>query len=311
QLGAPSGPGRRPPPRRTPDRGAGGAAPAAGREPRAAPGARPAETSGGLLRQGERSAPVAVFRFIETEKAPVPVAFLCRALGVSPSGYYAWRTRPPAARAVADAALSTSIRQIQASSRGTSGAPRIQAALADSHQTRGGRQRVARLMRAAGQVGVCRRRGVRPIRRDETAPVSDDRVRHPFTAPAPHRLWVPTSPTCPPGKGSSISSWSSTRWRWPSGIAARRRGSGLTPITAAGPRVAPSGAAVGRPGALSPWGRSATAMTRPSRRASSPRWRASRLPAAAGAPAVRPAWLASAPARAATIRGAVTPPLPT
>jgi putative transposase len=131
-----------------------------------------------------------VFRFIETEKAHFPVAFLCRALGASPSGYYAWRKRPPSARAVADAALSTSIRQIHASSRGTYGAPRIQADLADSHQTRCGRKRVARLMRAAGLVGVCRRRVVRTTRREETAPVSDDLVRRTFTAPAPNRLWV-------------------------------------------------------------------------------------------------------------------------
>ena len=72
-----------------------------------------------------------MFRFIETEKAHFPVAFLCRALGVSTSGYYAWRKRPPSARAVVDAALTTSIRQIHASSRGTYGAPRIHAELAE------------------------------------------------------------------------------------------------------------------------------------------------------------------------------------
>ena len=131
-----------------------------------------------------------MFRFIEAEKAHFPVAFLCRALGVSPSGYYAWRKRPPSVRALADAALSTSIRQIHAASRGTYGAPRIHAELADAHQTRCGRKRVARLMRAAGLVGVCRRRVVRTTRREATAPVSDDLVRRAFTAPAPNRLWV-------------------------------------------------------------------------------------------------------------------------
>jgi putative transposase len=131
-----------------------------------------------------------VFRFIETEKASFPVAFLCRALGVSPSGYYAWRKRRPSARAVADAALRTTIRQIHVASRGTYGAPRIHAELADAHETRCGRKRVARLMRAAGLVGVCRRRVVRTTRRDEAAPVSDDLVHRAFTAPEPNRLWV-------------------------------------------------------------------------------------------------------------------------
>jgi putative transposase len=131
-----------------------------------------------------------VFRFIETEKAFFPVAFLCRSLGVSPSGYYAWRKRPPSARAVADTALSTSIGQIHAASRGTYGAPRIHAELADAYETRCGRKRVARLMRAAGLVGVGRRRVVRTTRREEAAPISDDLVRRAFTAPAPNRLWV-------------------------------------------------------------------------------------------------------------------------
>ena len=49
------------------------------------------------------------------------VATMCRVLGVSPSGYYAWRTRPPSARAQADAALSGRLRAIHARSRGTYG----------------------------------------------------------------------------------------------------------------------------------------------------------------------------------------------
>ena len=131
-----------------------------------------------------------MFRFIEAEKAFFPVAFLCRALGVSTSGYYAWRKRPPSARALADAALRTHIQQLHAASRGTYGAPRIHAELADADETRCGRKRVARLMRAAGLIGVCRRRVVRTTRRDETAPVSADLVHRAFTAPAPDRLWV-------------------------------------------------------------------------------------------------------------------------
>jgi putative transposase len=131
-----------------------------------------------------------VFRFIETEKACFPVAFLCRALGVSSSGSYAWRKRPPSARAVAAVALSPSIREIHVASRGTYGAPRIHAELADTYETRCGRKRVARLMRVAGLVGVCRRRVVRTTRRDEAAAVSDDPGRRAFTAPAPNRLWV-------------------------------------------------------------------------------------------------------------------------
>ena len=131
-----------------------------------------------------------MFRFIETEKASFPVAFLCRSLGVSTSGYYAWWKRPLSARAVADAALSLNVGQIHTASRGTYGAPRIHAELADAYETRCGRKRVARLMRAAGLVGVCRRRVVRTTRRAEAAMVTDDLVRRTFTATEPNRLWV-------------------------------------------------------------------------------------------------------------------------
>ena len=130
------------------------------------------------------------FRLIEAEKAGRSVVRMCRLLGVSPSGYYAWRKRPPSARARADAALATTIRAIHTGSRGTYGAPRVHAELADAHGVRCGRKRVARLMRADGLAGVCRRRTTRTTRRDEAATVSDDLVKRAFTATRPDRLWV-------------------------------------------------------------------------------------------------------------------------
>lgn len=131
-----------------------------------------------------------MFRFIEAEKACFPVAFMCARLGVSTSGYYAWRARRPSARAVADASLTAAIRRIHAGSRGTYGAPRVHAELADAHDIRCGRKRVARLMRLAGLVGVCRRRAARTTRRDEATAPSDDLVHRAFVATAPDRLWV-------------------------------------------------------------------------------------------------------------------------
>jgi putative transposase len=133
---------------------------------------------------------VSRFRFIAAEKEHHPVARLCRVLRVSTSGFYAWRKRPPSPRTTADAALTTTIRAIHAGSRGTYGAPRVHAELAEAHRVRCGRKRVARLMRAAGLVGVCRRRSVRTTRRDEAATVSDDLVKRAFTTAAPDRLWV-------------------------------------------------------------------------------------------------------------------------
>ncbi len=131
-----------------------------------------------------------LFRFIEAERARFPIIFMCSRLGVARSGFYAWRTRPPCSRSIADAQLSVTIRQIHTGSRGTYGVPRVHAELLDLHALRCGRKRVARLMRAAGLVGVCRRRQPRRVRPDETGLISDDLVQRAFAATAPDRLWV-------------------------------------------------------------------------------------------------------------------------
>ena len=111
------------------------------------------QTSGGVRREGQRPDPVTGFRFIDAAKGRLPIAFLCRTLGVSPSGYYAWRRRSPSRRAVADAALTELIRQIHTASHGTYGAPRVHAKLAEIYGIHCSRKRVARLMRASGLRG--------------------------------------------------------------------------------------------------------------------------------------------------------------
>jgi putative transposase len=98
---------------------------------------------------------VEVFKFIDAEKTSYPIAFMCRRLGVSSAGYYAWKQRPPSQRSLSEARISALIHQIHAASRGTYGAPRIHAELADEHRVRCGRKRVARLMRRAQLRGVC------------------------------------------------------------------------------------------------------------------------------------------------------------
>jgi len=74
-----------------------------------------------------------VFQFIDAEKTSFPIASMCQRLGVSPAGYYAWKQRPPSRRAITDTRITTLIHQIHAGSRGTNGAPRVHAELADEH----------------------------------------------------------------------------------------------------------------------------------------------------------------------------------
>lgn len=126
---------------------------------------------------------------MRTNQAVHRVATMCRVLGVSPSGFYGWRWRPPAARAQADAGLSEKIRAIHERSRGTYGVPRVHAELA-AEGIHVGRKRVARLMRAVGLEGVSRRRSVHTTVRDRAARPAPDLVDRDFVAPGPNQLWV-------------------------------------------------------------------------------------------------------------------------
>jgi putative transposase len=126
---------------------------------------------------------------VEREKVHHAVRALCRVLGVSPSGYYAWRKRQPSARTRADEHLRVQVALIHHASRGTYGAPRIHAELAATG-TGCGRKRVARLMRQAGLVGCQRRRKVTTTWRDPTTLAAPDLVQRAFTAAAPDQLWM-------------------------------------------------------------------------------------------------------------------------
>jgi putative transposase len=106
-----------------------------------------------------------------------PIRTMARVLKVSASGYYAWRSRPVSARATADADLTRHIRTIHAGSHGTYGAPRVHAEL-KANGLSAGRKRIARLMRAAGIVGVSRRR---------SAPIT---TRQATDHKRPNELWV-------------------------------------------------------------------------------------------------------------------------
>lgn len=129
------------------------------------------------------------YAFIRAQEAAFPVRQMCRTLGVSPSGYYGWRGRPPSPRAVANRGLLAEIRRVHAATRGAYGARKIW------HQLRAegipcGRHRVARLRRLYGIEALRRRRFAVTTRARQGERTPPDRVRRGFTAPAPNRVWV-------------------------------------------------------------------------------------------------------------------------
>jgi putative transposase len=125
---------------------------------------------------------------VSENQAAFPIATMCRLLGVSPSGYHAWRKRQPSRRAQSDAELLAEIRTAHGASRGTYGSPRIHAELV-AKGIRVGRKRVARLMAVAEITGVSRRKFVTTTVKG-TGRQAPDLVARNFTAEALDGLWV-------------------------------------------------------------------------------------------------------------------------
>ncbi|HWQ37064.1 MAG TPA: IS3 family transposase [Burkholderiales bacterium] len=143
----------------------------------------------GLVRAGGRYDAQEVFRFVAAHQLEFPVRTMCRVFGVSPSGFYAWNAREPSARAIEDARLTDRVRFFHARSKGAYGAPNILEDLREEG-IRVGKKRVARLMKADGLCGVCRRKFVITTARDANAQPSADLVQRQFSTDAPNRLWV-------------------------------------------------------------------------------------------------------------------------
>ena len=85
------------------------------------------------------------YRCIHRRRNLYPIQMMCQAMKVSPSSYYAWRTRPESRRRRYDRELTQAIRLLYAESGGTYGSPRLHAELNDSGFVCG-RAKVARLM---------------------------------------------------------------------------------------------------------------------------------------------------------------------
>jgi putative transposase len=144
---------------------------------------------------------VSCYRFIVAERASVSVSLLCRVLGVSRSGFYAWERRPGSERALADVRLLERIGQIHRKSRGIYGSPRVHAELR-RQGVRVGRKRVERLMAAAGLSGLHERRKRRTTIRLRGVRVASDLVGRDFNPQAPNRLWASDIKEIPTGEGT-------------------------------------------------------------------------------------------------------------
>jgi transposase InsO family protein len=126
---------------------------------------------------------------IQIMEKEFPLSLLCRVLEVSRSGYHAWRTRPPSARAQANQELLEAIRQLHAGPERAYGSPRVTFELkAQGHTC--SENRIARLMQRHGLRAQVHKRFVpRTTDSDHDQPIAPNHLAE-KTADGPNQIWV-------------------------------------------------------------------------------------------------------------------------
>jgi putative transposase len=127
-----------------------------------------------------------LFEIVRAEAASHPVVVLCRLLGVSKSGYYAYVGRERSERAHTDLRVTTKIRAIHARTRGVYGSRRMVHELDEPV----GRKRVARLMREHGLLAHSPRRFRVTTDSQHALPVARNLLQQNFQVDEPNQAWV-------------------------------------------------------------------------------------------------------------------------
>lgn len=112
------------------------------------------------------------------------VRLMCRVLSVSPSGYYAWRSRKPSKRAQTRAVLDTQVKAGFAARKGRDGSPRL------SRRLGVGRRQVAESLRRQGLRAKAAKKFKATTNSNHTLPVAENLLQQDFTAQRPNQVWV-------------------------------------------------------------------------------------------------------------------------
>jgi len=130
-----------------------------------------------------------IFAFILAWKARWPIVVQCSVLGVSRSGYYAWKVRPPAPRVREDAELVREIKAAHKHGRYVYGSPRVHRELREKGR-RVSRNRVARLMRREGICATRKRRFRKTTDSNHKSPIAPNVLDRKFDVDLPNTAWV-------------------------------------------------------------------------------------------------------------------------
>ena len=129
------------------------------------------------------------FQFIDDHREEFPVIRMCKQLAVSPSGYYAWRSRPPSQREMANRKLTAEIKNAFRESGEVYGSPRIYQVMRKLGLMCS-QNRVARLMRAEGLYAKQSRKRRCTTRRNKSHRAAPNILNGEFSAEQPNQKWL-------------------------------------------------------------------------------------------------------------------------
>ncbi len=126
---------------------------------------------------------------MQAYRGQYPVAVMCRAFDVSPSGFHAFCHRPLSARALEDKLLLRELRLLRSRTRRAYGSPRMHRELKDRGHSFG-RHRIARVMRENGLAAGRKKRFHRTTDSNHRFPIAPNLLQRHFSAPEPNCAWV-------------------------------------------------------------------------------------------------------------------------
>lgn len=129
------------------------------------------------------------FAFVDAEKAKYPIEVLCDVLGVSRSGFYAWKRRSPSPRTRRRARLTIEIVAAHEKSKRRYGSPRVHRALRANGE-RVSRKTVERVMRENEIVGRQKRRYRRTTDSKHASPIAPNLVQRQFEPKGANQIWA-------------------------------------------------------------------------------------------------------------------------
>ena len=129
------------------------------------------------------------YAFIQRNQEEFTVTRMCRLMGVSPSAYYDWLTRPQSARSLEDVRLGEQVKSIHKQSRETYGARRIRHELMEAGDPIS-RVRVGRLMKQQDLESKSRRKFKATTNSNHGRPVSPYLLDREFCVAQPDTVYA-------------------------------------------------------------------------------------------------------------------------